>query len=93
MSKRITCKHCKGTGYIDVSPLAARRIELGLTQEQVSEAIGMQRSAYAMLEIGKATLLIHRLVPLAQILNMSIDELIGIVTSAPTKEGIKKRKA
>lgn len=47
-----------------------------LTQNEVAEAIGVQRSAYAYYEIGKSTPKLPTLKNLAALYNISADELL-----------------
>lgn len=83
---KVKCRACRGKGVIEVTELAACRIALGLTQEAVASAIGMQRAAYAMVEGGRARLKIDRLVPLANILELSVEQLIPIVSQQPIRK-------
>ncbi len=53
------------------------RKKANLTQQQVSDAIGINRSAYAYYEVGKSRPKIESLEKLAAIYNITVDELIG----------------
>lgn len=48
-----------------------------LTQQEVADAIGIQRSAYAYYEIGKSTPKLPCLKNLAALYNISVDELLN----------------
>lgn len=54
-----------------------RRLELGLTQQQLAEAAGYQsRSAIAKIESGANEVPLGRLLPLAKALDMTVDRLL-----------------
>ncbi|MDD6729077.1 MAG: helix-turn-helix transcriptional regulator [Eubacteriales bacterium] len=48
-----------------------------LTQQQVADALGVQRSAYAYYEINKTTPKLATLSKLAKLYNVSVDQLIN----------------
>lgn len=54
------------------------RKDAGLTQEKVSEIIGVKRSAYAYYEIGKSTPKFPVLMKLAAMYNTTTDELLDV---------------
>lgn len=56
--------------------LAERRQELGLTQQQVADYVGVKQSAVAYWESGKRMPSVQRLVPLSCLLQCSVDELV-----------------
>ena len=62
----------------NLSFMARRRLELGLTQKRMAELLKISRSTYANYEDGRRRLPIELIKPLAQILNCSpIDFLPG----------------
>ncbi|WP_116139528.1 helix-turn-helix domain-containing protein [Trinickia diaoshuihuensis] len=54
----------------------ARREQAGYTQEQVAEALGLQREAVAPVERGTAIPTVVRLVELAELFGCNIDALL-----------------
>jgi len=58
--------------------IRARRKELGLRQRDVSAAIGLTRAQLGLIEAGVSGTRQERLVPLARILRMSVDDLVGV---------------
>lgn len=56
--------------------IAHSRKELGLTQTQVAEQLGMSQQTLAHFEVGRLRIAIATLVPLADILNCTVDELL-----------------
>ncbi|HDR9128356.1 TPA: helix-turn-helix transcriptional regulator [Burkholderia vietnamiensis] len=54
----------------------ARREDAGYTQEQVAEALGLQREAVARVERGTAIPTVVRLVELAELFNCNVDALL-----------------
>lgn len=58
------------------SPIAQRRIALGMTQQQLAEAIGSTQQTIAQWELGKREPRISSLLRLADALNCNVDELI-----------------
>lgn len=57
--------------------LKALRKKAHLKQHHIAEAIGISRSAYAYYETGNNMPKMERLVKLADIFNVSVDELLG----------------
>ncbi len=57
--------------------LKVLRNALNLTQQQVADALGIQRSAYAYYEVGKSTPKLKILADIASIYNVTVDELLG----------------
>lgn len=53
------------------------RKKFNLTQQQIADALGIKRSAYAYYETGKTTPKISTLGDIAKIYNITVDELIG----------------
>jgi len=76
---KMKCLACKGLGYINVSGIAARRLDLGLKQEQVAKLSGYNRSTYAMVELGKSTVVSNKIRPLAKALQVTTDELLEMM--------------
>lgn len=58
------------------SPIAQRRIALGMTQQQLAEAIGSTQQTIAKWELGKRDPRISSLLRLADALNCTVDDLI-----------------
>ena len=58
------------------SPIAQRRIALGMTQQQLAEAIGSAQQTIAKWELGKRDPRISSLLRLAEALNCTVDDLI-----------------
>lgn len=48
-----------------------------LTQKELSERVGMRRSALSLIEGGKQKLAVHELIPIAKALHVSLDDLLG----------------
>jgi len=61
--------------------IARRRGELGLTQKELAERVGVQRLAIINIESGKAEPGFLRIRSLAEALGVTVDEL-----TAPSKE-------
>ncbi|MCX6990912.1 MAG: helix-turn-helix transcriptional regulator, partial [Chlamydiae bacterium] len=52
------------------------RESLGLSQDDLSEALGLDRSSVSHIENNKRELKLNDLIELSKILNLSIDQLI-----------------
>ena len=63
--------------------LKTLRLEQGLTQEQLANAIQVSQSTIHLWENGKTDVTGFYLVKLAQVLKVSADELLGIETLPP----------
>ncbi len=61
------------------------RKEKGLTQQQLSDIVGIKRSAYAYYEIDKSEPSIATLLKIANALNVSVDEIVN--SSSPVHSG------
>lgn len=61
------------------------RKEKGLTQQQLSDIVGIKRSAYAYYEIDKSEPSIATLLKIANALNVSVDEIVN--SSRPVHSG------
>ncbi len=59
--------------------LICRRKQLGLSQEQLGEKIGVTRQTVSKWELGETTPEMDKLIQLSQLFNVSIDELVGNV--------------
>lgn len=76
------CPTCDGTGQINAKTghlglvIAARRKELGMTQEQFAKAAGVHRATVANIECGRHVVEIKRVRQFAEALKLSIEELI-----------------
>lgn len=56
--------------------LKAKRIEKGMTQEQVADRCGITQCAYSYYEIGKRSPKPEMLKKLAAVLNCTVDDLL-----------------
>jgi transcriptional regulator with XRE-family HTH domain len=56
--------------------LRSYRKEAGLTQQQVADAIGMNRSAYAYYEVGKSSPKLSVLKKISELYNTTVDKLL-----------------
>lgn len=56
--------------------IAQARKALGLTQTQVAEQLGISQQTLAHYEVGRLRIAVSTLVPLAEILHSSVDELL-----------------
>lgn len=65
--------------------IAQRRKSLGLSQEQLAEALSVSRSAVAKWERNNGTPDIENLKALSKVFGVSIDELVGNATDAEQK--------
>ena len=52
------------------------RTEAGLTQQQVADTLGLDRSAIAHYEMGDSTPNFNRISKICKILNLSVEDLI-----------------
>ncbi len=66
------------TPRIQPERLRQRRIELRLSQEEVSELAGMNQSTVSQLERGEQVPTVKSLVSLAQVLGTSMEWLLGL---------------
>lgn len=58
--------------------IASARKALNLTQQQVADRLGVAQQTYAQWENGRARIQVHTLPSLAQLLNVSVEELLGV---------------
>lgn len=65
-----------GNARSTASPLARLRLSRGLTQQAVADSIGMLRTGYTMVELGKANLLANKVPILAELYGVSTDKLL-----------------
>lgn len=63
-------------GNTNNSPIARRRIALGMTQKQLAEAVGCYTKDICRWELGKREPRINSLLRLAEALNCTVDELL-----------------
>lgn len=63
------------------SRIRQARDRAGLTQEQLAERIGVSRTAIARYESGEIEPKLHNLAAIAETLNVSTDELLGVRVS------------
>ncbi len=58
--------------------LSAKRIQKGLSQKDMAEAIGVARPTYSLYEKGSREPNISKIVKIAEVLNVSVDDLFGV---------------
>lgn len=69
--------------YIDLGQkIANDRKTMGLTQTQVATQLGISQQTLAHYEVGRLRIAVSTLVPLAEILNTTVDELLYINKAA-----------
>lgn len=71
--------------------IALARKELQLTQQQLAEQLGIAQQTMAHYEGGRLKVSASLLPQLAQILNLSLDELLGLPTRRIAKRGPTSR--
>lgn len=69
------------------SRIAHLRKELGLTQIQLAEILGISQQMVASYEVGRRRVTVSMLPPLAQALKVQIDALLGNETKSHSKRG------
>lgn len=62
--------------------LRARRLELGLTQQQVAEKLGVTAAFYGMVEVGKRTPRLATAFEIARIMRAKVQDLFPDATSS-----------
>lgn len=62
------------------------RKNMGLTQQQVADIIGVRRSSYSYYEIGKSRPKLEAMNKLAKLYNTSVDELMSDTDSINSEE-------
>jgi len=68
--------------------IATTRKALGLTQTKVAEQLGISQQTFAHYEVGRLRIAVATLMPLAEILNTSVDELVyGKAAKGNNKQG------
>lgn len=67
--------------------ISARRNELGLTQVQMAEALGVAQQTYACYEVGRHGFPIALLPKLAETLMIDVDALLGTTAKQRAKRG------
>ena len=65
--------------------IRSRRKELRLTQETLASRLGLSRASLANIETGRQSVLVHRLYPIAQVLSLSVDDLLPPLSTPPTR--------
>lgn len=58
--------------------LSAKRVENNLSQKAMSEAIGVAQSTYSLYEKGSREPNISKIIKIAEVLSVSVDELFGV---------------
>ena len=61
--------------------LKSRRKKMGLSQEEVAKKLGVHNTTYGNWELGKTEPSLNDLVKLADLMNVSTDELLGRKTT------------
>lgn len=74
--------HCKALGAC----VAQRRKELGLTQQQVADALGIAQQTYGGYEVGRHRVPVALLPAIARELGIDVSVLLGMETT-PRKRG------
>ena len=64
--------------------IRSRRKELRLTQETLASRLGLSRASLANIETGRQSVLVHRLYPIAQVLSLSVADLLPPLPTPPT---------
>jgi len=67
--------------------IAQARKKQGLTQQQVADQLGMAQQTYAHYEVGDVRFPASMLPLLAQVLDLSIEELLDLPTRTKTRKG------
>lgn len=58
--------------------LSAKRVENNLSQKAMAEAVGVAQSTYSLYEKGSREPNISKIVKIAEVLSVSVDELFGV---------------
>jgi transcriptional regulator with XRE-family HTH domain len=69
------------------SRIAAARKAQNCTQQEIADQLGVAQQTYAQWETGRARIQVDMLPRLAQGLQVSMDELVGVKTGPQTKRG------
>ncbi len=72
-----------------ISRLKTAREEVGLTQGELADLLGMARSSYTQIETGRNSLSIENLAKLPGILNKSVNYFLGIGTDDLTADEVE----
>ena len=67
--------------------IAAARRAQNLTQQEIADQLGVAQQTYAQWETGRARIQVDMLPRLAQDLNVTLDELVGIRPTSRAKSG------
>ena len=70
------CESKGGFFMVFKEKLRTLRKQCGLTQKQLSDALGLERSAYSYYETGKSVPPIDKMITLSKIFNVTLDELM-----------------
>lgn len=73
-----------------VNTLRIKRLELGLSQENMAEALSISTTAYGDIERGKTDITLSRLEQIAEVLKIDLKVLLGL--SKNTDDSITKLK-
>ena len=65
--------------------LKAARLKKGMSQQDVADALGIAKSTYSMWETGNREPNLMRIIALTKVLEVSGDELLGIVPTDKTE--------
>lgn len=65
--------------------LKAARLKKGLSQQEVADMVGIAKSTYSMWETGKREPNLMKIIALTKILDVSGDELLGLVPMDKTE--------
>jgi len=69
--------------------IAARRLERGLTQEQVAEQLGVEQETVSRFERGAVLPPLARLAELAELLDVSMESLVRAGSPRPTDQAVE----
>ena len=65
--------------------IRSRRKEFRLTQETFASRLGLSRASLANIETGRQSILVHRLYPIAQILDLNVADLLPPLPTRSTR--------
>ena len=87
--------------YLQVGArIKSRRKHLGWTQERLAQHLGLSRASLANIEIGRQSVLLHRLYGIAGILNVEVADLlprlsepaVNLTYDLPLPDGLSARQ-
>lgn len=73
------------------SQIRRKRVDAELTQEQLADALALNRTSVTNIEKGKQRILLHTFVQIAEILKMDLTDLMPLssrIRSSPTVSGV-----